>query len=570
MIDRINSKYLSEYERWLSNSVVDKNTKEELKNISNDPVEISSRFKKSLTFGTGGMRELLGAGINRINVYTIRKITQGVANYLREEFKNDKDLKVAIAYDSRHNSQLFAKETALVFASNGIKSFLFREIAPTPLLSFAVRELNCKAGIVITASHNPPEYNGFKFYTEDGVQAIPEITESIAKFVNKVDIFEVETISEKEALKNNHLVYIEKEFDKKYTEKILNLCKHKGKKDLKIVYSPLHGAGQRTIPNVLKECRYTNVYLVSKQVIPDPNFPTVITPNPEEKDALKLALEEAKKRDADIVLATDPDCDRIGCAVKNQKGEYVLLNGNQMGALLIYYLLSETKNIPKNPIIMKTIATGNLGAKIAIANSVQVEETHTGFKFMGAKIEEYEKDKSKNIIFAYEESYGYLAGNFVRDKDATIAAALLVDMCSHYKAIGINLLKILGKIHKEYGYHKEELITFKLKDMDIAKKILEKIANSKKIKFGESNILTKEDYTKGVTFNLIDKTKKNLKLSKADVLLFRMEDESWFCVRPSGTEPKFKIYMGVVGNNEAEAEKKLDLLKKDLQKFFND
>ncbi len=560
------SKQEETYKQWINHKSVDQETKTELKNISKNKVEISSRFSQDLEFGTGGIRGVMGAGTNRINKYVIRKTTQGFANYLKNEFKKKKDLKVVIAYDSRHNSKIFAQETALVFAANNIKAFLFENIAPTPLLSFSVRELNCIAGIVITASHNPPEYNGYKIYTKDGGQAIPSITKKITESIKKVDIFkDVKILQKNKAIEKGLLCILKDELDNNYLDRVQKLCENKRKKDVKIVYTPLHGTGGRTIPQSIKKCGFRKIFLVKEQTTPDSNFSTVESPNPEEESAFKLALKKAKEVDADIILASDPDADRIGCAIKNSQGEYKLLNGNQIGSLLLNYLIITNTKIPKNSVVIKTIVTGNLGVKIAQDHDIEIEETLTGFKFIGEKINEYNIKKNKIFLFGYEESYGFLAGTFVRDKDATIASTLIVEMASYYKEQGLDLLQALEKLYQKYGYHDEKLVSINLEDSSIVNKILKKFLSSSFRKIGEEKILTKGDYEKGIFLDLDKATKTKILLPKEKTIKFQLANDSWFCIRPSGTEPKLKIYIGTVDSNKIKVRKKIDSLEKNIR-----
>lgn len=557
----MNKKHIELYREWLSNEELDKEIREDLINIDED--EIFSRFSQDLEFGTAGIRGVMGGGTNRINKYVIRKTTQGIANYLKDKFPEEKELKIVIAYDSRKNSYAFAQETALVFAANNIKAYLFEDIAPTPLLSFSVLELKCVAGIVITSSHNPPEYNGYKIYTEDGGQAVPNVTKTIKNFIEQIDVFkDVKILSKSEAIKKRLLYFLNDELDNKYLNKVQKLCEDESKKNISIVFTPLHGTGARTIPRALEKCGYENISFVQEQMIPDGNFPTIKTPNPEKSEAFELAFKKANEVNADLVLASDPDADRIGCAVKNSKGEYQLLNGNEMGALLLNYLITSKKNLISNSVVIKTIVTGDLGTKIAKKHNIEVEETLTGFKYIGEKINKYSSQKNKNFFFGYEESCGYLAGTFVRDKDATIASTLIVAMASHYKGKGKNLLQVLEDLHKKYGYHIEKLVYIELENLSFVDKILKEFLEDSFTKIGKNKILIKENYEKGVVFDLEKGTKKKILLPKEKTIKFKLENNSWFCIRPSGTEPKLKIYMGSTDFNRKKAKEKTDELEK--------
>ncbi len=566
--------YLYEYKRWVSSSLVDDDTRQELKDIAEDKDEVRNRFYRNLEFGTGGLRGVIGAGTNRINRYVVRRASQGIANYLKDTVGGKQELKVAIACDSRHFSPFFAEEAALVFAANGIKAYLFDGIRPTPLLSFAIRELQCDAGAVITASHNPARYNGYKVYTADGGQAVPAVTEKLTGYINDVDILDhVFTISKDDALKKNLLETISADIDRAYIEKVKELSTYQGSGNIKIVYTPLHGTGYRLIPTVLKELGYNNLYLVDEQAEPDPEFPTVKSPNPEDREAFEMGLKKAAQEEAHIALGTDPDGDRVGCAVRDKNGEYVLLNGNQMGALLINYLLSrwsEQQKLPENGVIVKTIVTGNMGRDIALKHGLQVEETLTGFKFIGELINRYEKAGDKKFLFGYEESYGYLAGTFVRDKDAVISAALLVEMAAFYHDQGRTLLEVMDELYQKYGYYYEELISIELPDPETAEKLMNNMSRMELKSIAGSDVVIREDYATGISQNMKTGETTSLQLPQTKSLLYKMADGSWFCVRPSGTEPKFKIYISATGEQANETSEKLENLKKDVQKLFKD
>ena len=557
--------YKEKYLSWTENIYIDDADKLDLKNIFDDEHEIKERFYKDLEFGTGGLRGIIGIGTNRINKYVIREISQGLADFINKSQVKNKS--VAIAYDSRLYSQEFAKETALVLNANGIKSYLFDELHPTPVLSFAVRYLNCCAGVVITASHNPKEYNGYKVYGEDGGQVVSPVDKEIVDCVNKItDFNQIKLMSEDEALEKGLLNLIGKEIDDEYIKKIkeqrINLdLKH----DLKIVYTPLNGAGNKLVQRILKESGFENVYVVKEQESPDPSFKTIGIPNPENPKAFDLALKLAKEKNADIILATDPDSDRIGVAVKNKNDEYKFLTGNMTGVLLLEYILSQKKKLnkmPVNPVIISTIVSSRMAKLIALDYHAEYIDVLTGFKYIAQEIKKFEKDK--NFVFGFEESYGCLIGTHARDKDAVIAAMLICEMADYYKEKNLNLLVALDNIYKKYGYHREKLESMELKGFDGLEKIKKIMSCLRKNKLKEINglkIKSFSDYKLGIK-KFFDGKVVELKLPKSDVIYFEFEDDSWICVRPSGTEPKLKIYFGAVGKNLIDADKKLDSLSK--------
>ena len=559
--------YKEKYLSWTENIYIDDADKLDLKNIFDDDKEIKERFYKDLEFGTGGLRGIIGIGTNRINKYVIRKISQGLADFINNSQVKNKS--VAIAYDSRLYSQEFAKETALVLNANGIKSYLFDELHPTPVLSFAVRYLNCCAGVVITASHNPKEYNGYKVYGEDGGQVVSPVDKEIVDCVNKItDFNQIKLMSEDEALEKGLLNLIGKEIDDEYIKKIkeqrINLdLKH----DLKIVYTPLNGAGNKLVQRILKESGFENVYVVKEQESPDPSFKTIGIPNPENPKAFDLALKLAKEKNADIILATDPDSDRIGVAVKDKNDEYKFLTGNMTGVLLLEYILSQKKKLskmPVNPVIISTIVSSRMAKLIALDYHAEYIDVLTGFKYIAQEIKKFEKDK--NFVFGFEESYGCLIGTHARDKDAVIAAMLICEMADYYKEKNLNLLVALDNIYKKYGYHREKLESMELKGFDGLEKIKKIMACLRENKLKEINglkIKSFSDYKMGIK-KFFNGEIMELKLPKSDVIYFEFEDDSWICVRPSGTEPKLKIYFGVVGKNLIDADKKLDLLSKNF------
>lgn len=568
-----------QYEFWCTAPYFDEQTKEELKAIEGEEKEIEDRFYKELAFGTGGLRGVIGAGTNRMNIYTVRKATQGLANYIIKQRGEKKGL--AIAYDSRNMSPEFAKETALCMAGNGIKAYLFDSLRPTPELSFALRQLGCIAGVVITASHNPAEYNGYKVYWEDGAQITYPKDEEIITEVNRVtDYVSVKSITEEEAKQKGLLEYIGKEMDDRYMEALKQLVLSKDAiknqaKSLKIVYTPLHGTGNIPVRRILKELGFEQVWVVKEQELPDGNFTTVPYPNPEDKKAFELALKLAKEVDADLILATDPDADRLGIYAKDSKtGEYKSFTGNMSGALILEYELSrrkELKSLPKNGAIVTTIVSGKMAKEIAKAYDVTLIETLTGFKYIGEQIKLFEQKKSYEFLFGYEESYGCLVGTHARDKDAIVAVMALCEAAAYYKEKGMDLCEQMNHLYETYGYYKEELVTVTLKGQDGAKKIqsmMEQIRKNPPTNVGDYQVEEFRDYKEGTRKNMADGTKKETGLPKSNVLYFQLEQGAWCCVRPSGTEPKIKFYIGVRGESLESATASLQLLTKAVKNMM--
>ncbi|MCR1850198.1 phospho-sugar mutase [Paeniclostridium sordellii] len=554
-------KYMDLYKEWTTNLYFDETTRLELMKIKDNISEIEERFYKNLEFGTAGLRGIIGAGTNRINDYTIARATFGLANYIIKNVgEKGKNRGVVIAHDSRYKSREFCIQTANTLAACGIKAYIFESLRTTPELSYAVRSLNCIAGIVITASHNPPEYNGYKVYWEDGAQVMPDIANKITEEVNKIqDYSKIPTINENQ----KHLVVmLDENQDTKFIEAVKQQFIGKDtKKDLKIVYTPLCGTGNKPIKRVLNEVGFKNIVVVKEEEHPDPNFADIKYPNPEDKKALERAIKLAKKEDADLVIATDPDCDRVGIAVKVSIGKYELLTGNQIGALLVDYILSnlESKNsIPENSTIIKTIVTSELGARVARSYGVDCLNVLTGFKFIGDKIKEFEMTNENNFIMGFEESYGYLIGTHSRDKDGVVAAMLIADMASYWKSRGINLYDALLNLYKKHGYFIEDMISISLSGVEGIKKI-EKIMNDFRINNlkGITSIKTLEvkDYEKGIDG-----------LPKSNVLKFILEHDSWIAIRPSGTEPKLKIYIGICGENIESLEAEIFNIKENIEK----
>jgi phosphoglucomutase len=570
--------YKGKYELWFNSSVIDEQTKEELRSIKEEK-DLEDRFYKELEFGTGGLRGVIGAGSNRMNIYTVGKATQGLAEYLLNTYKEEAS--ASIAYDSRNMSKEFAETAALVFCANGIKVNLFESLRPTPMLSYTVRHLKSKAGIVITASHNPKQYNGYKVYGDDGGQVTDKAAEEVLSYINNVDDFsKIKKITIEEAKNRGLLNIIGEEIDKSYIDKVKaltireNLVK-KQAKDLKIIYTPIHGAGNMPIRRVLRELGYENVFVVKEQEQPDGNFPTAPYPNPEEPKVFALALDMAKEVQPDIIFGTDPDCDRIGVVIKDNEGHYKVLTGNQTGVLLTNYILSslkETNKLPDNGAVIKTIVTTEMAAAVAKAYSIELIDVLTGFKYIGEKIKEFEETNSNTYLFGFEESYGYLAGDFVRDKDAVIAAALITEMTLYYKSKGMSLYDALLELYNNYGFYKESLISIELQGKEGQEKIakaLEYLRHSMKATVNEVKIVRKMDYKLSIEKDLVNIDEKIINLPKSNVLKFVLEDGSWFVVRPSGTEPKMKIYLSCIGNSLQHADEKMELFKKNIMDIVN-
>lgn len=533
------------YEYWLT---FDDNTKNELESIT-DKKEIEDRFYKDLEFGTGGLRGIMGAGANRMNKYTVGKATKGLCEYLKNEFAGEKS--VVIAYDSRNNSKAFAECAAEVLCYNGIKTFLFEEIMPTPVLSFSVRYLNCNAGIVITASHNPKEYNGYKVYDKYGCQLVPQYADKVISYINNVkDIKSVKHMNLNMALSNGYLTYIGDEVLNSYISEVEKMAVYKEASALKIVYTPLHGTGNIPVRKVLSDMSF-DVSVVKEQAVADGNFTTVRSPNPEEKDALNMALEQAKRANADLVIGTDPDCDRVGVGVLHN-GEYTLLTGNQTGALLVdFYLKFKKQSLNPKSTLVKTIVTNDLGAEIARKNGLNVVETLTGFKYIGAQITKYEKTGENEFLIGYEESYGYLVGTYARDKDAVVASMLICEMAAYYKKNKMTLVDALNVLYSEYGFYLDALDSFVLKGKDGAsriKNIMSYFRANKATVF--PNITDVKDYSTGIG-----------DLPKSNVLKFFLKGGSWIAVRPSGTEPKLKMYYSVRGIDSSTCERSLQNIR---------
>ena len=572
--------YKDTYNDWLQNPYFDEATKEELRAIADDEKEIEDRFYRQLEFGTGGLRGVIGAGTNRMNIYTVRQATQGLANYILAQKGQDKG--VAIAYDSRIMSPEFAKEAALCLNANGIKTYRFTSLRPTPELSFAVRNLGCIAGIVITASHNPREYNGYKVYWEDGAQITPPHDKNILAEVAKVTSFDlVKTMDEVKAKEAGLYQEIDQEIDDAYMAELKKQSIHpevisEMAKDFTIVYTPLHGTGNIPVRRVLKELGFEKVYVVPEQEKPDGNFPTVAYPNPESPKAFELALALAKKVDADIVLATDPDADRLGVYCKDTKsGQYVSFTGNMSGMLIAEYILKErtaTGTMPQDPALVETIVTTDMAKVIAEAYGVKLIEVLTGFKYIGEQIRLFEENHTYHYVFGLEESYGCLAGTYARDKDACVAVMMLCEVASWYKKQGKTLWDAMLDMYATYGYFKEGLETITLKGMDGAEQIQQMMADARENlpqAIGDYKVLAVRDYKTDLRIDMADGSKSPTGLPTSNVLYYELEDHAWCCVRPSGTEPKIKFYFGVKGASLADAEDKLEDLTKGMMALFD-
>lgn len=552
------------YNAWLNDPLIDAATKEELRAIEGQDKEITDRFYRDLEFGTGGLRGVMGAGTNRLNAYTVGKATQGLANWLLSSAAPEGGSpSVVIAHDSRNNSPEFALDAALVLAANGIKTYLFHSLRPTPQLSFAVRELNAASGIVITASHNPPEYNGYKAYGSDGCQLIPEEAEQVIASIGKIAAFsEIKRICREEAEGNGLLCWLGDDADQKFIDTVVaqslnsELLQSGLGEKCTVVFTPLHGTGNMPVREVLKKAGFSKVYVVPEQEQPDGYFSTVKSPNPEEREAFTLAIKLAQEVNADIIIGTDPDADRMGAVVKNNEGEYVVLSGNQSGALMVHYVLSQLKErgqLPQNGVVIKTIVTSELGADIARSYGAAVENTLTGFKYIGEKMTQYEQNGEHSFLFGYEESYGYLTGTYARDKDAVVAALLICEAAAYYSSQGKTLYDVLLELYAQFGFYLEALESRTLKGLDGVQKIgaiMNDWRQNPPTEIGGVKVAEVLDYGKGLDG-----------LRPENVLKYLREDGSWFCLRPSGTEPKIKVYFAVKGQSQADAASTLQTLK---------
>ncbi len=567
--------FMKNYREWLENPFFDEQTKQELRQIEHNEEEIKERFYKNLEFGTAGLRGIIGAGTNRMNRYTVGKASQGLANFIKKEHGQAKG--VVISYDSRHMSKEFSEIAALCFAANGIKSYVFESLRPVPELSYAVRKLGCIAGVMITASHNPANYNGYKVYWEDGAQITAPKDKSIIEQVNAIEDYTIiKTMPKEKAIKENLYTVIGKEIDDTYMAELkkqsLNPEIIEKQKDMCIVYTPLHGAGNKPVQRILKEISFTNVQIVKEQEEPDGDFPTVNYPNPEDKKAFALALQLAKEKNAEIVLATDPDADRLGVYARDTKtGEYKAFTGNMSALLIAEYILSQRKqkqSLPKNGAIIKSIVSSTMANEITKAYGVTLFEVLTGFKYIGEKIKEFEEKQNYTFLFGYEESYGCLAGTHARDKDAVVAVMLLCEAAAYYKEQGKTLWDQMICLYEKYGYYKEDIMQVTLEGIDGAEKIqqiLKSLRENPPKQLGHYAVEKIRDYEKNTILDCHLGSIVETGLPKSNVLYYELENNAWCCVRPSGTEPKIKYYIGVKGTSMQDAEEKIEEIKKSLK-----
>ncbi|MDR7001747.1 phospho-sugar mutase [Neobacillus niacini] len=564
--------------RWINFEGLDLELKKQLSELKKDEKLLEEAFYKNLEFGTGGMRGEIGVGTNRMNLYTVRKASAGLAAYIEENGLEAKKRGVVIAYDSRHKSPEFAMEAAKTLATKGIQTYVFDELRPTPELSFALRYLNAFSGIVVTASHNPPEYNGYKVYGHDGGQLPPESADQVIARVNEIENeLLIEVDSEKNLRDAGLIKIIGSEVDHAYLEKLKTISENPtfaNETDINIIFTPLHGTANKPVRNALTAFGYKNVTVVKEQEQPDPEFSTVKSPNPEEHAAFELAIREGKRKGADILIATDPDADRLGIAVLNHEGEYVVLTGNQTGALLLDYLLTQKKDkgtLPQNGVVLKTIVTSELGRKIAESYQLETVDVLTGFKFIAEKINQYETTGEHTFLFGYEESYGYLIGDFARDKDAVQAALLATEVCAYYKKQGMTLYEGMMGVFEKYGYYQEGLRSLTLKGKGGAEmigRILASFRSEPLTSLGSLNTSTSEDYLTGI--RLTKNGEERIDLPKSNVLKYTFEDGTWVCLRPSGTEPKVKFYFGVNSTSLEESKRKLEKIEKDFMGLVNE
>jgi len=570
--------YQQTVQKWLSFSSLEDELKTQLIEIQTDEKRLEDAFYKDLEFGTGGMRGEIGAGINRMNTYTVRKASQGVANYVKNAGSVAMNQGIVIAYDSRRKSPEFAREAAATFAKNGIKAYVYELPRTTPQLSFSVRELNAFMGIVVTASHNPPEYNGYKVYGEDGSQLNLESAEQVISFVKQVgDELSVESGNYQELLTEGMIQHIGAELDQAYLEAVKSVQHHPemfAKENVRVVFTPLHGASGSTVRELMKQTGYPNFDYVEEQMEPNGEFPTLVSPNPEEASAFELAIKQGNQSNADILITVDPDGDRVGVAVKH-KQDYVLLTGNQTGAILIEYLLTQLKekgDMPANGRVFKTIVTSDLGRVIAEFHGASTEDVLTGFKFIGEKIHHYQQTKEFNFLFGYEESYGYLIKPFARDKDAIQSVLAITEAAAYYKEQGRTLIEVLNDLYKRHGYYLEGLVSVTKKGADGArsiKNLLTKLREQPIKTIAGIGITSQEDYFMQTRSFIDGRESEKLVLPQADVIKYFLEDGSWVCVRPSGTEPKIKYYIGVTSPTEDESREKLNRITKDFTDEMN-
>ena len=572
--------YMENYKKWCEDTYFDEATRAELKAIEGNDKEIQERFYKDLEFGTGGLRGIIGAGTNRLNIYTVSKATQGFANYIIKQGEDAVKKGVAIAFDSRRMSPEFAEITALVLNGNGIKTYIYPSLRPTPMLSFAVRELNCTGGVVITASHNPPEYNGYKVYWADGGQVPYPRDEAIIEEVNAVtDFHTIKTANKDEAVKAGLFNVIGEEvdeaFDKNVLAQIVNPEIIKEQHDLKIVYTPIHGSGNKPVRRVLKKAGFETVTVVPEQELPDSEFTTVGYPNPENPAVFELAIKLAEKIDADIILGTDPDCDRVGAVVKTKDGSYTVLTGNMTGTLICNYICSQKAKLgtlPKNGALVSTIVSSEMTKAIAKKYNLAYFDVLTGFKYIGEKIKEFEQTGEYQYVFGFEESYGCLSGTYARDKDAVVASLLICEMAAYYKSRGMSLYDGLMELYDTYGVYKEIIHSITLKGIEgieNMKKIMDTLRKDAPSEIAGVKVTETRDYLEDKIVDVATGKVSPTNLPKSNVLYFTLADDTWFCVRPSGTEPKIKIYFGTKADTVENAEKKIATAQDGIMKVVN-
>ena len=567
--------YAQHYQKWVNSPVIDELTERELASIMYDETELKNRFSSMLDFGTAGLRGIAAAGLNNMNIYTVRYVTQALAELIIENGKDAMKKGVCIAYDSRIGSEKFAWEAASTLCANGISVMIFDELRPTPELSYAIRELGAIAGINITASHNPKEYNGYKVYWEDGAQLPPEHAEQISGRLKQLDIFEdVKTCTRQEALDSGLVTIVGKEFDEKYIEKVLGESVgkqyvEKAADDFRMIYSPIHGSGYRLVPEVLGRLGIKHLMTVAEQMIPDGHFPTAKSPNPEEKEALALAIDMAEREKVDLIVGTDPDADRAGVVVRDHKGEYISLTGNQIGVLLLDYLIASKKengSLKENAVMIKSIVSTNMAKKIAEKNGVHAMDVLTGFKYIGEKIKEFETTGEYSYLFGFEESNGYLAGTYARDKDAIVASMLIAEMACYYHLKGMTLYDALCSLYEEYGFFEEQCVSITLSGLDGSQRIKaigKALRENPPVSFAGIKVEKIRDYQTGIVKHAATGAEESTGLPKSDVLFYELEDGSSVVVRPSGTEPKIKLYIMVKADSSADAKRK----KKELVSF---
>ncbi len=570
--------YKDNYMKWLNSPIVDNDTKEELKAIADNEKEIEERFYRELEFGTAGMRGILGAGTNRMNIYNVRRASMGVAEYVNKEGVSAASAGVLIGYDTRHFSRTFAEETAKVLTANGIKAYLFPIVHSVPEVSFGIRELKCAAGVMITASHNPKEYNGYKVYGSDGGQLPPEAADVVVKAIGSYDVFDdVKYISLEEAAEKNLLIVPGNELDEKFIEAVMKQQQNpeavKAVADtFKLIYTPFHGTGSRPVKEVLKRIGFKNVLVVKEQDTEDGDFPTVVSPNPENKEGFTFAIKMAKENDVDVIIGTDPDCDRVGIVVRDAEGVYRTLTGNQTGALLVDYILRSKKEkgtLPKNGVVIKTIVTTELAAAIAESYGIEIMNVLTGFKYIGEKMTEFQQTGEHTYLIGFEESYGYLVGDHARDKDGVVASMLIAEMAAYYKTKGKSLYEALQDIYAKYGYYSEKTVSVTMPGKDGMEKMaamLSELRNNPPVKVAGMYVVLYTDYLSQTIKDAGGSVKPLTGLPKADVLKYNLsDDKSYFMIRPSGTEPKIKIYLGTFADNTESAENTIETVLADIK-----